>query len=210
MAGRAGRMGAETGHLAEVEALGKPLETISSNEFKRLYPYVRYNPKYERETVEDRMNHVRSIQQDEILQFGSLPSREISPKNPQRPFARVLREKILKKLEIVDGDRVKFYTSVHTALDFNDGIDGFIDISLDGGRLVTVTLDVTKNPTKEESSLGVLVVHYPGYDFKDEEQKAEFYENTESTSKHVVSRFLSQLSDEDLALLRGEVEQVLL
>ncbi|MDP2651246.1 MAG: hypothetical protein Q8O98_01495 [bacterium] len=184
-----------TGHLAEVEAFGEPPETLSFEEFKKLYPFVRYNPERARNEASKEMDHLREMQQDTKMETPGGLILEVGPTNPRKRFARALRESIVRKLNI-PSEKVKFYTSVHTVLDYRNKIDGFIDVIIDEEGKITITYDVTKNPDKDQSESDI-VLQYPGYDFQDERDAKAFSDQVENITKQSVQLIVKRLTPED-------------
>src|SRR5690606_15708744 len=61
------------------------------------------------------------------------------------------RDRIARQMH-VSPDEIKVYGSLHTCLDERHGIDLFIDF-----KGMTVTVDVTKNPQKENYKADIIV-----------------------------------------------------
>lgn len=188
-----------TGGMAEDEAFGEPKETLSFDEFKQKYPQVRYNPEEERQSKQQAMQDVRSIQKNQKRKFGNIEL-EVSPTDPQKLFAKKLRQAIVEQLQVADEGRILFHTAVHTVLDYRFGIDAFIDVELDDERRVTVTFDITKNPHKESGKADI-IFQYPGYDLEEEEDKVAFQKKIDAVSQEAVRVIREKLSEEDMESL---------
>lgn len=82
------------------------------------------------------------------------------PLNPEKPFANELRLAVIEALGLEteeEMDRVKFFTAVETPADQFHGIDGWIEYETQDGRRIVVTVDVTKNPNKDEWKADVII-----------------------------------------------------
>jgi hypothetical protein len=71
----------------------------------------------------------------------------MDPENPRHQFPREIRIALMEILGIPneEGDRVKYYTSVKTPLDFTKGVRADAFFIVDGRKL---TLDITKKEYK--------------------------------------------------------------
>ncbi|MBI5369797.1 hypothetical protein HZA85_01205 [Candidatus Uhrbacteria bacterium] len=82
------------------------------------------------------------------------------PHQPAKPFASELRLAVADALGLEtdeDLERVTFYTAVGTPADVYHGVDGWIEYQTPDGKRLIVTLDVTKNPNKDEWKADVII-----------------------------------------------------
>lgn len=60
-------------------------------------------------------------------------------------FADELHTVVCDKLGVKDPEQLQFYTGIGSVIDFGLGVDGFMELHLDNGEVVRVTLDGTFN-----------------------------------------------------------------
>jgi len=66
------------------------------------------------------------------------------PENPTPFFASSLRKKILEKIDISEGDKLKFFTAVDSHLDHKHGVDAFFKLyNKNDKELSCATIDIT-------------------------------------------------------------------
>lgn len=124
-----------TGHLIEQELFGELKENPYKDEF---LPF--------RQSIE----YCRSHQ-------------PYNPCDPAPQFANDLHATIVEALRFKDYSRLKFYTAVHSPLDFKHGIDAFLEVEKEPGIILArVTLDVTSNPWKGATYRADIVFYVPG------------------------------------------------
>jgi len=163
-----------SGRLHERDVLG---EFKMSDEAKRAFRlaadergYVTYNKALEL---------VRTFSQED-------------PTNPQKPFAKELRLAVIEALDLEDDDemnRIRFYSALGTALDIFHGIDGWIELQLDEGPPILVTLDVTLNTKKSEHKADIIVqeITDPSQD------ENRFLEEIQQCALQVIEMFQDEL-----------------
>ena len=69
----------------------------------------------------------------------------------------------------IDGDTIRFYNALHTALDLYHGVDGFIELLRKDGSTYIVTLDVTQRTDKLQDGHKADVVFAPPTDPTEDE-----------------------------------------
>lgn len=115
------------------------------------------------------------------------------PTNPQKPFAKELRMAVIEALDLEDEEdmaRIRFYSAVGTALDIFHGIDGWIELQLEEGPPVLVTLDVTLNTQKLEHKADIII-----QEITDPSQNEDrFLEQVEQYALQVIERFHEELT----------------
>ncbi len=128
-----------TGKIAETEMLGK-----TEREKSLKISYLPYR---------SAMALVRQTQpgtSDSNYKFG--------PSDPEPYFANDLHASIAELLELDNYDQLRYYTAVGSELDRYHGVDAFFDYFLeDPDHSVTITLDLTLNPHKEEYKADVVL-----------------------------------------------------
>ena len=115
------------------------------------------------------------------------------PINPTQPFAKELRLAVMDELSFEtdqEMNRLKFYTAVGTSADVFHGIDGWFEYVDDDGVRVIVTIDVTKNPKKDEWKADVIIPEVAD----PEEDETKFLEETERYAKEIVKQFEVKMS----------------
>ena len=81
------------------------------------------------------------------------------PTDPDRPFANDLHATIAEEITPEDYSRLRLYTAIDSALDLKFGVDAFVELDKEEGT-VSVTLDATTNPNKDEYKADV-IIHVP-------------------------------------------------
>lgn len=133
------------------------------------------NPKY-RLNVNDAMDIVRQIQRHD-------------PTNPDKKFLKDIREKIAGRFQLEDPNSLKIYCSIGTTLD-RMGVDFFIDLELGNGKKITVTADITKNPSKDAHKAdAILLIPRDGLDPDMPEDKEIYEEKIEEYAQELVRCF---------------------
>lgn len=87
------------------------------------------------------------------------PEKGFNPSCPKPSFANDLHAMLAEKLELDDFERLRFYTAVHSILDYQHKVDGFFEFDdIPGKKPVIVTLDLTQNPEKTESKADMILL----------------------------------------------------
>lgn len=92
----------------------------------------------------------------------------------KRPAALRLEKEVARYFGKL-GMSVKFYTAVHSAMDFYHGVDAFFEF-----RGVLVTIDVTINPNKNSGKADVIV-------------QADDFENLPALAGRIAREFASKI-----------------
>ncbi len=86
-----------------------------------------------------------------------------NPYNPDKPIASDLQASVVEALHkkgvlnsLIDFDKVGYYSSLYTPLDYFHGVDGILIIETDEGKIV-VSLDVTINPHKSHAKADFVI-----------------------------------------------------
>lgn len=83
-----------------------------------------------------------------------------NPTNPSKPFAKELRLAVIDALGLEtdeDMDRVEFYSAVGTPADVFHGVDGWIEYKTPEGKRLIITLDATRNPSKDTAKADLVI-----------------------------------------------------
>lgn len=124
-----------TGGMLEEEMLGKTESKLEKYKLD-LKEYITYN---------DAIEIVKRIQ-----------PKDSDPTDPDPYFARDLHATLAENLELEDYSDLEYYTAVKSRLDFLHGVDAFFEWKLPDGRILRVTLDITKNREKKEHKADVV------------------------------------------------------
>lgn len=65
-------------------------------------------------------------------------------------FADELHTVVCEKLGVTDPEQLQFYTAIGSTIDYGLGVDGFMELYLENGEAIRVTLDGTFNLYKVE------------------------------------------------------------
>ncbi len=78
------------------------------------------------------------------------------PTNPQKDFLKELRLSLAEQLDLDDqmANNLTMYTAVATPLDVYHGVDAFVEYRLPDGHTLQITLDVTLNEKKINTTGG--------------------------------------------------------
>ncbi|GEM_PF-4122925 len=86
-----------------------------------------------------------------------------NPYNPDKPIASDLHASVVEALHkkgvlnsLVDFDKVGYYSSLYTPLDYFHGVDGILIVETGEGKIV-VSLDVTINPHKSHAKADFVI-----------------------------------------------------
>lgn len=125
-----------TGGILEEELLGK-IENENEVGLKNLKEYIKY---------QQAIDLVKKIQ----------PA-DSDPSDPEPYFASDLFAGLAEDLEIEDYGQLRYYTAVGSRMDFFHGVDAFFEWELDDGRVIRVTIDLTKNSEKDEYKADLVI-----------------------------------------------------
>ena len=99
------------------------------------------------------------------------------PTNPQKEFARDLRLEVADLLGIIDDEdmqRIRFYSSTNTPLDWYHGTDCFVEYIDNDDRTHMYRFDLTENPQKSDDAFnkkGAMIVS----DLPDPQEESDAY-----------------------------------
>jgi len=166
-----------TGGVAEQEVFGKQGDTLTFPKFKEKYRGVRLNPE---EMIADKgalMEDIRGIQVDQEMVTPSGFVMKKGPTSPSKYFAGALRKGIENSMREAGAEHeIRFYTSVHTVLDYRHGIDAFVDVvgqNPETGEetiLDTITYDVTMRDEAGKDAKTDVSFQYTGVDPRDDKE----------------------------------------
>jgi len=144
--------------MAKEAYTGELLESEMFGEFEKKGP----KPNYWDFKVG--LNHVKNMQPED-------------PHYPKAWFAQDLFVDLLARFDI-DEDKLAFYTAIHSNLDWHHKIDGFFEMEYDG-KMYRVTIDLTKNPNKEQGDKVdmVLLVNEEDIDKTYQEERYDLFLN---------------------------------
>lgn len=107
----------------------------------------------------------QSVEEVEKIQIGD-------PSDPEAKFANDLHATIAEKLGLEDYTKLSFYNALGTSLDYYHGVDAFFKYKDKEGNTHRITLDLTKNPNKDDYKADVILyVNEDDLDFVDHKDR---------------------------------------
>lgn len=137
----------------------------------------------------------RRISDAEAMRLArEMQPEDADPSEPKPQFARDLHYTIADHLKLTDQEggigKLRFFTAIGSPLDFK-GVDAFFDLTTKFGVL-TVTIDVTANPHKDES--GADLVFYIDEEALDVKYNRAAYDSLlEQTTEDIIRAFRLKL-----------------
>lgn len=86
------------------------------------------------------------------------------PTNPVKPFSNELRLAVIDALGLEteeEMDQVRFYSAVGTPADVFHGVDAWMEYETPDGEKLIVTLDATRNPSKDAAKADLIITEIP-------------------------------------------------
>lgn len=118
----------------------------------------------------------------------------VDPTNPDKEFAKELRMAVIEELGLDDEewDNIKYHSAVGTILDKMHGVDAFIEYvdPKSDTVVVTVTMDITKNPNKDTYKADVIINEEIA-----EPEDDNFLDQVEAWSKEVAEKMRGAIED---------------
>jgi hypothetical protein len=111
---------------------------------------------------------------------------EGDPSDPDKRFPNDLHATIADKLELDDYSSLRYYTTVDSAVD-RRGIDAIFDLE-NNGKILTVTVDLTMNPNKDQHKADVIILS-PNDGLDPVLDKELYQEVLEKAAKEIIDRF---------------------
>jgi hypothetical protein len=115
---------------------------------------------------------------------------------PKTEFARELRKRIIKLLKLDNPRNLKFFTAVNSYLDHKHGIDAFMELEAEDGRILRVTFDCTKNTDKGEEGKADVVFLVPSDGIDRKTDKKQFNEVINDVAKRASVVLRQQIRSE--------------
>lgn len=132
-----------TGRLIEEDLLGTVDNSITFEEAQALGRRLNHQV-----GLEEALKHVRKIQ-----------PRDSCLTDPKTPFAKALHTELAKRLFPSQPDRIRYYVSIGSILDYWHGVDAFFDIIGRNGKHWNITIDVKSHEDRvEDIKADVLIV----------------------------------------------------
>lgn len=120
------------------------------------------------------------------------------PLNPQKELARDLRLEVADMLDLTDEadlERIRFYSSADTPLDWYHGTDCFMEYADKNGKTHLFRFDLTENPQKTDevfNKKGAMIVS----DLPDPQEETDAYlGKIHSIAEQVVDQFRAEESE---------------
>jgi len=109
------------------------------------------------------------------------------PSDPEPLFANDLHATITEGLKLDDYDRLKFFTALNSHLDFFHGVDAFFELTLEDGKKIVITLDITQNVSSKDTCKADVLILMPDQGLDPQDDRKMYTDKIKQTAEEIVA-----------------------